>query len=376
MKLTILQESLSKGLSVANKFVSSKVQLPVLANILFRAEEGKLKLSATNLETGINLWLPAKVEEKGEITISAKSITEFISSLPAEAVQLKVEKNKLEIVCRNYRASFNGIAASEFPQVPSLRAKKTDSKLETINLHAKDLVEAINKVAFTAAQDESRPVLTGVRLTFLNKEIQLVATDGYRLSLKTVPLKNEVKMSSLIIPARAMMELARICLQEEKQEKLEVNLTKEGNQLIFSFNDVEIVTRLIEGEFPDFMRIIPQEKTTQIIVNAEEFQRSIKVASLFAKDSANIVRFSIEKQKLKITANAPDVGENEIELEVKQEGDDNKIAFNCRFLQEFLSIFNKEEVVMESSGALKPGVFKQVKDGSFLHIIMPVRIQE
>lgn len=375
MKLTILQENLSKALNIANKFVSSRAQLPVLSNILFTAEDNKLKLSATNLETGINLWLPAKIDQNGAITVSAKAISEFVSSLPSDKVELKTDVNKFFIQCRNYKANFNGMAAAEFPQISSLKSKK-DIKLEKVSLNAKDLVEAINLVAFTAAQDESRPVLTGVKIIFNEKEIQLAATDGYRLSLKTIKLEAPVKLSSLIIPARALMEVSRICSQEKELEKLTVTLAKDANQIIFTFNNVEIITRLIEGEYPDFTKIIPNEKTTQLVVNREELQRAVKTAALFAKDSANIVKLNIKNQILNIAANAPEIGDNEVALEIKQSGEDSQIAFNCRFLQEFLSVYGQEELVLETMGSLKPGVFRVPADATYLHIIMPVRIQE
>lgn len=375
MKLTIFQENLSKALNTVNKFVSVRAQLPVLSNILFTAEDNKLKLSATNLETGINLWLPAKVEVNGAITISAKAISEFVASLPSDKVEIKADANKFFIHCRNYRANFNGMAAAEFPQISSLK-KNPPASGEKLKLSASDLIEAINLTAFTAAQDESRPVLTGVKIIFTEKDIQLAATDGYRLSFKTIKLKNPAKLTSLIIPGRALTEIARICSQEKEHEKMEITLAKDVNQVIFTFNEVEIITRLIEGEYPDFTKIIPREKTTAIVINREELQRAVKTAALFAKDSANIIKLNIKNQILSITANAPEIGDNEVTLEVKQEGEDSQIAFNCRFLQEFLSVFTQEELTLETLGSLKPGVFKSPKDDSFMHIIMPVRVQE
>lgn len=375
MKITILQENLAKGLSTVNKFVSSKTQLPVLANILFSAGKGKLKLSATNLETGINYWLPAKIEGRGEITIPAKIITEFVSSLPTDKAHLTAVKNKLEVSCRNFKASFNSISANEFPAIPSLKAKKTTKTLKKFSLKTNAFVKAVSQVAFTAAIDESRPVLTGIRWSFLGKKIQLVATDGYRLSLKTLKLTEKMDLKTLIIPARTLTELARICSQEKK-ETITITLSKKTNQAIFSFDEIEVVTRLIEGEFPDFEKIIPQEKTTKIIIDKEELYQAVRAAALFAKDSANIVRFEVKGKKLKVSANAPEIGENEVELEIKKEGEDNKIAFNHRFLQEYLNISDKKELVLEMSGSLKPGVFKPLGQASFLHIIMPVRLQE
>jgi len=375
MKVSLLQENLNKGLAIVNKFVSTKIQLPVLANIFISAKNGKLKLSATNLETGINLWLAAKIDEEGEITIPAKIISEFVASLPQDKVVLKKIDSKLEINCRSYKASFNSIAASEFPPIISLKNKKNQLDYKTIILKKDLFIKAVNQIGFTAAIDESRPTLTGIKIDFLANKLQLVATDGYRLGLKTITLPQKLDEQSLIIPAKALLEVARVYLQNEEEE-LKLALIKKENQVIFSLGEVEIITRLLEGEYPDFQKIIPLTSTTEIILNKEEFQRAVKTASLFAKDSANIVRLKIKDQKLKISANSPEVGENEVELEIKQKGEDSQVAFNCRFLQDYLNSLEAEELILESSGPLKPGVFKPVNDASFLHLIMPVRLQE
>jgi len=375
MKVSILQENLAKGLSIVGKFVSSKAQLPILENILLVAETGSLKLSTTNLETGINLWLPAKIEKAGRITILAKIIVEFISSLPADKVFLELNQDKLEITCRNYKASFNGISASEFPAIPSLKNKKPTKKTEKFSLNTKTFINAINQMVFTAASDEARPILTGIKLEFLKNKLILSATDGYRLSSKEIELKTGIKPQTLIIPASALAELSRICSQEEKGED-KIILAKEENQIIFSYNQTEIITRLIEGEFPDFSKIIPQDNETKITVNKEELFKAIKTASILAKDSANIVKLKIKDSSLEIMADAPEVGQNIIKLEIKKQGKDGEIAFNYRFLQEYLNIIDEKEILLEINGSLKPGVFKFIKDSSFLHIIMPVRIQE
>ncbi|MFC1711042.1 DNA polymerase III subunit beta [Patescibacteria group bacterium] len=376
MNLTILQENLSNGLNKVSKFIDNKAQLSILANILLVAEKGKLKLSATNLETGINLKLPAKVLKEGRITIPARTIVDFVSSLPADKIDLNLNKNQLTISCRNYKATLNGVSAEEFPAVPTLLDQKIEDKLEQINLQSKTFFQAVSQVAFTAAVDESRPILTGVKVEFFKEKIVLAATDGYRLSLKTIKVKKGAKKKTLIIPSRALLELTKIYSQEEENKNISLTLLKGENQAIFSINETEIITRLIEGEFPDIEKIIPQGKTTTIKLNKQDFQNAVKTASIFAKDSANIIKLKVEKEKLKIMANAPEVGENEVELEVKKDGEDNSIAFNFRFLQEYLNCLESEELVLDVLGPLKPGVFKPVDDDLFFYIIMPVRVQE
>lgn len=375
MKLTILQENLSEGLVTASKTTSSKGQLPILANILFEANKEGLKITSTNLETSINIFLPAKVEKQGSITIPARIITEFTTSLPTDKVLLDLEKEKLRISCLSYKAVINGISASEFPHVPSLKKISKDQK--KIKLEQGKFSQAINQVAFAAATDATRPVLNGVRISSKKGKIQMVATDGYRLSLSEFKTVGKTEIPTLIVPARTLIELARIIEAEgEKEEQVELAVTKETNQVIFSIGKTEVISRLIEGEFPEFGKIIPEKGEIEAVVDKEEFTRSVRSASIFARDSANIVRLKIKDQRLKISANTPEVGENEIELGIKSKGGETKIAFNCRFLQDFLSVFSKENFVFETSGSLKPGLFRAPQDSSFLHIIMPVRVQD
>jgi len=377
MKTSILQENLNKGFSITSRIINSKTTLPILNNILLSTEEGKLKLTATNLETGINIWLPAKKEKKGKFTVPAKDLTEFVSSLGAGKIQLEEKQEKLQMTSGVYKAVFNGMSAAEFPKVPSLRDKDLSSKkMKKFELDAKDFIKAVNHVCFSAAIDETRPVLTGVRLSSDKDKLQFVATDGYRLSLKKIKLEKKIDIPVLIIPAKTLMEIARIISGEGTVKKLKIAIIKEAKQIIFSFNEIEVVARLIEGEFPDFTKIIPEKGESKIIIDKEDFDKAIKSSSIFARRSANIIKLKFENKSLKITANAPEVGKNEVELAVKFQGEKTQIAFNYRFLQDFAASFDKDVFTLEISGALKPGLFKAEKDDSFLHVIMPVRLQE
>lgn len=374
MKFVVFQENLSKALSTVNNFITSKTQLPILNNILFTLKNGKLKLSATNLEISVNLWIPAKIEEEGVVTLPAKTTTDFISSLPNDKIFLETEKNNLKINCRNYKAVLNGISASEFPSIPTLKNKKKIEEDKTIDLVADTFIRAIKQTSFSAAQDESRPILTGIKMDF-NKNLQMAATDGYRLSLNKIEIEEKTKPFNLIIPVKALTELSKI-YSPEKDKNIKITLLKNENQVIFSFNNIEIITKLLEGKFPDFEKIIPQGTLIKTVIDKDEFKKAIKTAALFAKNNANIIKLEIEGQKLKIAANAPEVGENKIEMDIKKTGEDTKIAFNCRFLQEYLNNIDEKEIKMELLGKLKPGIFKPLKKDNFLHIIMPVRVQD
>ncbi|MDP3998362.1 MAG: DNA polymerase III subunit beta [bacterium] len=371
MKVSCLQENLNKGLSIVSRLVSSKTQLPVLNNILISTEKERLKLSATNLETGINLWIGAKVEKEGAISISSRALTELISSLPAGQINLGGEGELLRISCGSCEAVLNGLSAKEFPPVPSASGEPL------LSIPTDIFSESISQVALAAAQDEGRPALTGVKWFTESGNLNLVATDGYRLSLKKTSLKNASLDDGLIIPARALWEVAHIAQQEEKKEKGVVSLSvlPGENQVSFSMVNVEIATRLIEGEFPAFAKIIPQETATKVVVERETLLKATKVASIFARDSANIVKWTVGKGKLTLSANSPQVGENSSEMEARVEGEEGEIAFNFRFLLDFLGAVKSKEVVFEMSGPLSPGVFRPSDDDSFLHIIMPVRVQ-
>ena len=372
MKLSTLQENFSRGLATVSRSVAARTQLPALSNVLLATDKGRLKLSATNLETGVNFWLGAKIEEEGAISIPAKILTEFVSSLPAERIELKSREGSLQLNCASYQASFVGLPASEFPSVPTLKSK------EVVFFDSQILSQAVSQVAFAAAQDEGRPVLTGVLIMAKNKNLILVSTDGYRLSLKKIKIIKGLEefKKGLIIPSRTLSEVARIIGEREQEKKVGLTITPESNQVIFSTAEVEVVSRLIEGEFPEFEKIIPEKGTTKVLLDKEEFIRAVKSAAIFARESANIVRLKIDGSKLKISANAPQIGDNLVEVGAEIEGKKDKIAFNSRYLLDFLNVVEAKQISFEMEGSASPGVFTPVGDASFLHLIMPVRVQE
>jgi len=375
MKLSILQENLAKGLSVVNRFIINKSQLPILNNILIKTDQGQLKLSATNLEIGINFWLGAKVEKEGEICVPAKVLTEYINSLPPEKVNLLVDKNSLNINSSTYQADFVTLSSSEFPIIPTLN-KKPD-----LIFSSQDLAGAINQVCFAAGQDEARPALTGILIKVKKDGLLLVATDGYRLSLKKIKETKGLekildKQKELLIPSRALIEVGKIINDSNQEEQLGLSITPQNNQIIFSNKNLEIISRLIEGKFPDFEKIIPDKNSTKITIDTESFFQAVRTAAIFARESANIIKLDFKNNQVELSSNSPQVGENKIKLEVKMDGKGGKIAFNYRYLLEFLNSVKSELITLEMNTSLDPGVFKQADDASFLHIIMPIRIQE
>jgi len=371
MKISILQENLIKGLLIASRLVATKAALPVLENILIETEKGQLKLSATNLEAGVNLWLGAKIEKEGSLTVPAKILTEFINFLSPGKIDLETDKYSLLVSSGSFKANLMGADSNDFPKTPS-----TSNEVVLV-FDKKDLINALNQVVFAASQDEGRPVLTGVLIKKGEGEkISLVATDGYRLSLKEV-LPKEVKIKEgFLIPAKALLEVSRLAKELESEEpEIKMVSASEKNQVVFIFPKIEFYSRLIEGEFPDYKKIIPGGFSTKVELDKEEFLKAVKIASIFAREQANIVKLKIESGKLTISSETPQVGGNESEISTKTEGEDLEIALNCRFLLDFLNTCPGEEVVFEASGPLSPTVFKIKGDDSFLHVIMPVRIQ-
>ena len=367
MKVSVLQENLLKALLRTSRVVPAKPQLPVIQNVLLSTDEGRLKITATNLETTESVWVRAKIEKEGGICVSSRLLSDFVSSLPQGTVQISIKEGSLMLLCGGFRATIPGTAAEEFPPVFPL------SKTNEAPVGRDEFIKAISHVAFAAATDEGRPLLTGVKIIKRDDSIIFAATDGYRLSVKKTTLKLKEDLD-ILVPAKALGEVMKVCA-EEKETK-EVYLLKPAEaQLSFVVGDTEIRTRLIDGEYPNFEKIIPTKHNTRVLLDKDSLLRAVKSAAVFARDSANIIRFHIENQTVTVTANTPQVGEDEIEVEAKVDGEGGDMAFNSRFLLEFLTNFPEEEVMFEMTGSLNPGVFKPVKDDTFLHIIMPVRVQ-
>lgn len=368
MQLLVLKENLSKALNIIGRNISPKPQLPILSNILLQASKGQLKLTTTNLDLGIIITVPAKIEKDGEITVPGKLLTEFISMLSADKVEFILEGTTLTAKTKENIASFSTIAAAEFPSSPSfLQPKNTFS--------FKKIKDAVTRTVFAASIDEGRPVLTGVKTVLAEGKLTLSATDGYRLSKETVEIPGKNDELNINLPARTLAEVVRIA-QELKTEEIGFSTIENKNQAIFHLSDALVFSRIIDGEFPNIEKIIPTGFKTRADLDKEQFAQAVKTASLFAKGAANIIKIKIEKEGLRLSANTPQVGRNEDFIKAQVQGEEMEVAFNYRFLLDLLANFSGESLVFESSGPLNPGVFKPSKPNpSFLHIIMPVRIQ-
>lgn len=373
MKVSCLQENLARGLQIAGRAVSTRGSLPILGNVLLRTESGRLKLTATNLEVGINVWVPAKVDDEGSITVPAKLFTDFVNSLPPGPAELSLNVRTKTVHLRSgpYEANFKGMDAEEFPIIPAAPEKPTT------RLTRSTLRRMIGEVAFVATTDDSRPVLTGVLTTFDADTVTMVAADPYRLSVRTAPLMQRVESKvEAIIPARSLQEVQRII--DDSEDPVDIFVTPNGSQIIFHTDEADLVSRVIEGQFPNYRQVIPSGKAaTRIVVQREELLQATRLASLFARDSANMLRFQVDpaaQPPLVISANAAEVGDNTAKVDATVEGQNTTIAFNSKFIADALGSLTASEVSLELGGPLAPGVVRIVGDDSYLHVVMPLRI--
>lgn len=377
MKLTCLQENLKRGLAIVSHAVAGKSTLPILANVLLATDGVRLKLAATNLEIGITHWIGAQVHEPGAITVPAKLLADVVGSLPNDRITLTLDARTQTVRVEGGRfvSNIKGMDAEEFPTIPTIADQEP-----TASLPPDVLRQAIEQVAFAAATDESRPVLTGVLVRLRETNMFLAAADGFRLATRSLPLSETVaRPVECIIPARAMLELARVIGDSEGPVRMTV--TPSGGQALFQTDQTELVSRLIDGKFPDIERVIPQQYATRVVVDTAELVKAVKLASFFATASQNAIKLTMEPGgelgpgRLVISANAAEVGDNRGELDCSVHGQAGAIALNVRYLTDLLSVVETAQLAIETQTPQSPAVFKPVGQEGYLHIIMPMTLR-
>ena len=369
VKLSVMQENLARGLSVVSRAVSNRSTLPVLSNVLLKTEDAGLKLTATNLEIGITYWVPGKIESDGATTVPAKLLTDLVNSLPSgDRVDLSLQAvDTLHLRCGRFESHIKGIDADEFPAIGAAGERPTTRIAQNV------LRKALAEIVFAAASDEARPILTGVLAKFEGDRLTLAAADNYRIAVKTIPILDAVAETSVVIPARALNELARILADVD--DPIEVVLAAGRNQVLFHLDGIDLVSRLIDGQFPNYQQVVPQSHTTRAILDREELLRAVRPAALIAHESANIVKLQISSDGepgITVSANA-EVGDHVGQVEATVEGDGTTIAFNARYLADVLTNVTADQFALELNGPLSPGVFKPVGDDQYIHVVMPVR---
>lgn len=377
MKLTCMQEDLKRGLAAVGHAVAGKSTLPVLANVLLATDEGRLKLTATNLEVGINCWISATITHDGAVAVPAKLLTDVVGGLPNDKITLSLDQKTqtLRVECGRFVSNIKGVDADEFPSLPTVSAQTP-----LVSLAAEVWQEAIDQVAFAAATDESRPILTGVLVRTSDQHVTLVAADGFRLAMRTIQVSAPVAHAvDCLIPARTLSELARII--GDTDAEVAMVYTPGGSHVLFHTENIEVVSRLIEGRFPDFERIIPQQYLTRMVLDSSELAKAVKLASFFAGSSQNVVKLKIEPAselapgRVVISANAAELGDNTSELDGSVTGEGGVIALNVRFLADAIAAVHSNQIAFEMQSAQSPAVFKPVGQDGYIHIVMPMSMR-
>lgn len=364
MKFKVAQRDLARGINIVQKGISSKTTLPILSGILIETSNGKLKLTGTDLELGIESYVDCDIIEEGSIVITSRIFGDIIKKLPDLPVDIKVDSSyNVQIVCGNSRFNIIGQPAIEYPQLPLIN--------DEVSLEIpKDLLKTmIRQTIFSAAQDETRPILTGALLEVSDGKAALVALDGYRLALRNVSVNcnEDIKV---VIPSKALNEISKIIDDEEADVKIMFT----SSHIIFDLGNTVIISRLLEGQFLNYKDIIRNEYKVKVKVKTRDIQESIERASLLAREGRNnLVRFDISDEKLVITSNS-EIGNVHEEIPIELEGNDIKIAFNSKYIIDGIKVIDSEEIMLTFVSNVNPCIIKPVEDSSYTYLVLPVRL--
>ncbi len=372
MKITATQEQLSHGLRVAGRAVATRSPLPITTNLLLTTDEGRLKLSATNLEIAISTWIDASVGEEGAITLPAKLLTEFVDTLPSEAIDIAVKdgSHTAHLASGHFEATIRGMDANDFPVIPSSQEQPAAS------IEPELLKAMIEQVVFAAASDDTRPTLAGVHATFSGDQLTLTATDGFRLAVRSGELSGTSSGDfSVLVPARTMSELAKILPEEGP---VEITVTPNRNQVIFRAKDLHVVSRLIEGTFPNVKQIIPTKFSTKVVVSTGELLKATKIASFFSRDNSHVITVEVLPGgeagvgNIVVSGAAAELGEDRGEIDAVVNGGGAKMSFNSRYVSDALGAMQSSQVGLEVSGPNSAAVFKPIDSIEYTHVVMPM----
>ena len=363
MKFSILQQDLLPVLQAVSRSVGVRSTLPVLDNILLSAQKGKVRLSATNLEIGVIKNIPCEVLEEGEITVPSRTFLELISGLGQVKVEIELSQELVSIQAAKFKAIINGISASEFPAIPL----SSDEEVK----FPKQIIQDCSQILFAAAVDEGRPVLTGILTEVKGGKLDLVATDGFRLAHRVVEVEKDSKPLRLLVPKKTYEELVRILSEEEVEN---VSISTLQNQIVFMLGPTIVSSRLIEGTFPSWEKIIPTEIVSRVLIDKDVLLKGIKLSAVFAKGEANVTVLNVQKEGLLLTSSAKELGSQENQIDAQVKGDELNIAFNSKFLQDAVSAAPSTQLMLEFSGPLSAALIKPVGVEGLEYIVMPVRL--
>lgn len=369
MKFTVLQSNFIKALNQVGRVVGARTTLPVLGNVLIFADKGKIKLAATDLEVAITSYAPGKIDEPGQLTVPARLLTDFVANNRDESIDFETKKdseNVLRLKSKHYKANITGISAEEFPTIPDL----PDEYFAEIK--NSDFSDSIKKVAIAPANDETRPVLAGIYFHFSDNNLTLAATDSFRLAEKKLELEQKIEEKKFIVPGRTMNEILRLMTGGEAGGNIRISSAE--NQIAFKIGDTEVVSRLIEGAFPNYSQIIPSATKIKISVDYSEFVAAVKMSSLFAKNSANNIRIGTGESEVSISSIASEAGDATSKVSAEVSGGEIKIAFNVRYVLDVLQVIPQDKVILEFNDDQSAGVIRSGKDKSYTYIVMPLKL--
>jgi DNA polymerase III subunit beta len=369
MKLTVTRKELYEGLQIVSRAVSAHTTLPVLKNVLIEPGTNAIKLSATDLELGVEVLVPATIAEGGPITVPARTFVEIIAALPEADVSLAAdEQDNLIISCRRSEYRIPGLTAEDFPALPEVGGNVSIQVTQPL------MKDMIRQTALAASDDDTRPILTGICLVLQENRLRLVATDTHRLAVRTATVTEASGETTVIIPARAMNELMRV-LDDNEEAVLSVRVDQ--NQILFRTEKVTLVSRLIEGQFPKYERVIPATHSRRLTIQRDDFQSALRRARIVAREAAakDRILLSTEGENVVITSESADLGQAREEFEVAREGDEISIAFNATYLLEVLGVLNSEGLFLEMGEPLSPAVVRPVEGEDYLMVVMPMQVQ-
>ncbi|MEI6499096.1 MAG: DNA polymerase III subunit beta [bacterium] len=368
MKVTILQSNFTKALSHISRVVGTRTTLPVLSNVLITAQKGRIEFSATDLEIGIITSTIGKIEEEGEITLPARLLSDFISNNKDESIELTVSGVKANLKSAHFEANIIGISPEEFPKVPIFDADYFCA------IKKDEFINVAKRVAIAPANDETRPVLAGIYFAFDSEEVTLAATDSYRLAEDKIHITNKANDRKMIVPTRTINEVIRLISSADDASEIKISATE--NQVSFKINDTYIVSRLIEGAFPNYAQIIPTSATITAVVDQSELLSAVKMSSLFAKESVNNnVKIKVGKDCLIVSSTSSQAGDAKSTIEAKTTGEEVEIAFNAKYLIDVLQVLPGSKISVNLTNANSAGAIRKEGDKDFLYIIMPLKIE-
>ncbi len=371
MKFSCLQENIKQGLNIIERIIGKNLSLPVLNTVLIETQKNYIKLCSTDLEMGISCWITGKVEKEGSVCVPVKILSSYVNNLPNKKIEINAKENKLNLECESYKTSISGFGSGDFPIIPQVKEK------EFILIDSYKLCQGLSKVIGAVSLSETKPEISGVSVNFKNDFAKFVATDSFRLAESVVSFDKPIKADkSIIVPSKTIQEVIRIFHQPE-QGRQDLEIYSNPHQILFARNSqpkIQLTSRLIEGEYPNYEEIIPKGFLTKITFNKNELSQHVKIASFFSGRTNDLkIKIDPDKKMVEFYSSSPDTGEHKSEIFTQVEGEKTETTFNCKYLMDGLANIEEEEIILELNGEDKPGVFKPSKKKNYIYIVMPIK---